>query len=172
LVPKNGASPEIAILVGKMMVNRWIEGYPHKPKYDNRKITKKEAGQNKEPSCKVTILMLPVACDQTFCIFFYVFFFSGRTCEFTALIGVVQARAGCDEQWLVRQIAAETQRGRQELERRSQLPRGPHPVGLMTVGSASGICQWSLYFPNFGVAQHHLLDGNILVNSGLTSQEW
>ena len=36
----------------------------------------------------------------------------------------------------------------------------------------SGICQWSLYFPNFGVAQHHLLDGNILVNSGLTSQEW
>ncbi|CAK9017816.1 unnamed protein product [Durusdinium trenchii] len=29
-----------------------------------------------------------------------------------------EARAGCDEQWLVRQIAAETQRGRQELERR------------------------------------------------------
>ena len=30
----------------------------------------------------------------------------------------LQARAGCDEQWLVRQIAAETQRGRLELERR------------------------------------------------------
>eukprot|EP00434_Breviolum_minutum_P000229 symbB.v1.2.000190.t2/scaffold21.1/size436794/9 len=29
-----------------------------------------------------------------------------------------EARAGCDEQWLVRQIAAETQRGRLELERR------------------------------------------------------
>lgn len=29
-----------------------------------------------------------------------------------------EARAGCDEQWLVRQIAAETRRGRQELERR------------------------------------------------------
>lgn len=31
---------------------------------------------------------------------------------------IAEARAGCDEQWLVRQIAAETQRGRQELERR------------------------------------------------------
>ena len=85
-------------------------------------------------------------------------FFSGRTCEFTALIGVVQARAGCDEQWLVRQIAAETQRGRQELERRSQLPTGGRRSGI----DDSGICQWSLYFPIFCVAQHHLLDGNIL----------